>query len=217
MSKRPFEFAYGIKLIALWMLIPFLCLIVPRIYTEFSAHMTTQEVTLGEEIYSPYPDDYKGFKAEINGVEDGVHAPVTSKKGDKITVVLRNGRYYLTPDDEKMLDSYVSFGGRFARVTNNSAGYHVLGLAVALLICFLITVKKSKDIRGVYPKLAKSTNIIGIICSVLMSAAMIFYHVDGSLTSTGFVLIGLLIGIIYTAVFMLAWLIECLIMAFAKK
>ena len=92
-----------------------------------------------------------------------------------------------------------------------------LSVVLQLLICFLITVKKSKDIRGVYPKLAKSTNIIGIICSVLMSAAMIFYHVDGSLTSTGFVLIGLLIGIIYTAVFMLAWLIECLIMAFAKK
>ena len=217
MSRRPVEFAYGIKLIVLWMLIPWLCLIIPRIYTEFSAHMTTLEVTLGEETYSQYPDEYKAFKAEINSKEVGVHAPVTSKKGDKITVIMRNGKYYLTPMDEKTLNSHMTFGGRFVRITNNSGGYHVFGLAAALLICFLLTVKKSKDIRGVYPKLAKSTNIFGIICCVLMSAAMLFYNIDGSLTSTGFVLIGLFIGIIYAAVFALAWLIECLILSFAKK
>lgn len=217
MSKRPFEFAYGIKLIALWMLIPFLCLIVPRIYTEFSAHMTTQEVTLGEEIYSPYPDDYKGFKAEINGVEDGVHAPVTSKKGDKITVVLRDGNYYLTPKNEQILKSYTTFGGRFVRVTNNSAGYHVLGLAAVLLITFLITLKKNKEIREVYPKLAKTTKIIGAICCGFMSAVTLYYSIDGSLTSVGWLLIGLFVGIIYTLIFALAWITECAIMTFAKK
>ena len=217
MARRPVEFAYGIKLIALWMLIPFLCLMIPKFYAEFSTKMTAQEVTLGEERYSMYPDEYKGFRAEINGNEVGVYAPVTSKKGDKITVVLRDGNYYLTPKNEQILKSYTTFGGRFVRVANNSGGFHVLGLAAMLLITFLITLKKNKEIREVYPKLAKTTKIIGAICCGFMSAATLYYSIDGSLTSVGWLLIGLFVGIIYTLIFLLAWITECAIMTFAKK
>ena len=50
-----------------------------------------------------------------------------------------------------------------------------------------------------------------------MSAVTLYYPIDGSLTSVGWLLIGLFVGIIYTLIFALSWITECAIMKFAKK
>ena len=57
MIKKPIFLAYGIKLIATWMLIPFVLMFVPILVKEFSATFSTQDVVLQEETYSGYPDE----------------------------------------------------------------------------------------------------------------------------------------------------------------
>ena len=216
MFKRPVEFLYGIRIIALWMLIPFVLAFIPELINEYNFQMTTQEVTLGDEIFSYYPDEYKCFESDVNGHDRGVHAPVTSKTGDKITVILRNGEYYMTPRDEQTLNSYTTFWGRFRRVTNNKFGAHVVGFAAALLVSFLITFRRKKEIREIYPKLSKITNIGGIISCVIMAGTMVYYVIDGTLTAVGIICIGMLLGMIYTGISILGWVTECTIMAKAK-
>ena len=46
MIKKPIFLAYGIKLIATWMLIPFVLMFVPILVNEFSATFSTQDVVL---------------------------------------------------------------------------------------------------------------------------------------------------------------------------
>jgi len=46
MKGKPVHFAYGIKLVALWMLIPFVLMFIPRLANEFKFQMTTAEVML---------------------------------------------------------------------------------------------------------------------------------------------------------------------------
>lgn len=67
MIRKPVFWAYGIKLIATWMLIPFILMFVPILVSEFSATFSAQEVVLQEETYSGYPDKFSSFKTTING------------------------------------------------------------------------------------------------------------------------------------------------------
>ena len=209
MFNKASQFAYGIKLIATWMLIPFVLMFIPILCKEFRYQMTACEVTLMKETYSAYPDEYSSFETEINGRERVVQAPVTSKEGDKITVILRNGEYYLTPQDSGTMDSYMTFGGRFIRVTNNNLGYHVIGLSIALVLSFLFTFKNRRAIRKTYPLLSKVTDIAGITVSVIMSAVLVYAAIDGTLTSLSFAYLSLMLGIAYTAIFVLAWIVDC--------
>ena len=57
MISKPVSFAYGIKLVALWMLIPFVLMFIPRLATEFSAKVTIHEATLVADSFSNYPDE----------------------------------------------------------------------------------------------------------------------------------------------------------------
>jgi len=106
--------------------------------------------------------------------------------------------------------------GRFLRICNNNFGYHVIGLAVALLISFLLTLNKGKEIRSGYPKLSKITDIAGIVVSVVMSVALLYGVIANTLTGLGIAYLTLMLGIVYTVVFVLAWGIECAIYTFAK-
>ena len=209
MFNKASQFAYGIKLIATWMLIPFVLMFIPILCKEFRYQMTACEVTLMKETYSAYPDERLNFETEINGRERVVQAPVTSKEGDKITVILRNGEYYLTPQDSGTMDSYMTFGGRFIRVTNNNFGLHVIGISIALVLTFLITLKNRKTIRKAYPLLSKVTDIAGITVSVIMSAVLIYAVIDNTLTSLLISYLSLMLGIAYTAIFVLAWIVDC--------
>lgn len=217
MTNKIAQFVYGFKLIATWMLIPFVLFFSLMLYNEFKIKVTTTEVTLMKQLYSAYPDEYLAFEADINGKTRGVHAPVTSKSGDKITVVLRDGSYYLTPKTPDDLKAYTTFSGRFLKVCNNNLGYHAVALAVVLLITFLLTIGKTKDIRKIYPKLSKSADIAGIICSVIMSLALLYAVLDNSLTSMGIAYLALYLGIVYTAVFSISWLIEFTVFSRAKN
>ena len=192
MVRKPVLFAYGIKLILTWMLIPLVIMFIPLLGREFSYKMTTQEVTLLKETYSMYPDEYKCFEADINGRTMTIQAPVTSEPGDTVTVILRNGEYYLTPDDSETLKAHTTFMGRFLKVTNINIGYHVVGFAAALLITFLITVKKVTD-------------IIGIILSVIMSAALLFAAIENTLNGVAIAYLSFFAGMIYMAVFVIIW------------
>ena len=211
------QFTYGLKLVATWMLIPFVVMFIPQFFTEFSARMTTQEVVLLDPSFSYYPEEYSSFKTDINGKERVVHAPVTSRSGDTITVVMRNGDYYLTPMDDNTMKAYTTIGGRFIRVCDNIFGYHVIGIASVLLVSFVLTVNKRKAIREICPRLAKVTDITGIVLSVIMSALLLFAVIEQSLTGIGIAYLGLFAGIGYTGIFVIAWLIESLILTFAKK
>ncbi|MBO4579152.1 MAG: hypothetical protein J5715_03250 [Clostridiales bacterium] len=209
MVGKLLKFAYGIKLIATWMIIPFILSLVPGLWNEFTTQYSTQEVTLVKESYSGYPDVYLAFDAEAGGKNYvGVHTPVTSKVGDTVTVVLRNGKYYLTPEDEATMNAYMTVPGRFLRITNNFLGYHVAGFAAALLISFILTFKKRKEIRSLRPILSKVTDIAGIVFSAGMSFALIYGVTAETLTALGIALIGMGAGIVYTAVFTFAWLVE---------
>ena len=209
MGRKLVQLSYGFKLIATWMLIPFVLMFVPVLANEFSNTMTTCEVTLQNETNSSYPDEYLNFEADINGRTRVVQAPVTSKTGDKITVILINGSYYFTPKDADDIKAYTTFGGRFIRVTDNNFGKHVIGIAAVLLATFLITIKKRKEIRSAFPKLSKATDITGIICSVIMSVTMLCAIIDGTLGAIGIFYLALMLGIAYTAIFGIAWIIEC--------
>ena len=216
MKGKPVHFAYGIKLVALWMLIPFVLMFIPRLANEFKFQMTTAEVMLKKETFSYYPDEYSCYETEINGNTINVHAPVTSRVGQKITVILRDGNYYKTVWDEQDIRDYMTTSGRFLRICNNNFGYHVIVLAVALLISFLLTLNKGKEIRSGYPKLSKITNIAGIIVSVIMSVALLYGVIANTLTGLCIAYLTLMLGIVYTVVFVLAWGIECSIYTFAK-
>ena len=133
MVRKTALFAYGIKVIAIWMLIPFVLMFIPRLAGEFGAKVTVQEVTLVKETFSMYPDEHKRYEADVNGRKTNVIAPLTSKEGDTITVILRDGEYYKTANDAEDINANVSFAGRFMKVANNNFGYHVLGLAAAVL------------------------------------------------------------------------------------
>jgi hypothetical protein len=207
MIKKTIFLAYGIKLIATWMLIPFVLMFVPILVNEFSATFSTQDVVLQEETYSGYPDEYLCFKTNINGKERAVHAPVTAKTGDTITIILRNGEYYMTPKDSKDLYETTTFTGRFLKRCNNNFGYHVIAITVVLLITFLLTLGKKKLIHKEAQKLSKVTDITGIICSISMSAALIYGVVDNTLMGLGVAYMFLVLGMIYTAVFVVAWII----------
>ena len=209
MISKPVSFAYGIKQVALWMLIPFVLMFIPRLATEFSAKVTIHEATLVADSFSNYPDEILWFDADINGQRYNVSAPTTAKVGDKITVVLRDGNYYRTASDDQILHEATTFSGRFLKVTNNNFGYHVIGLAAALLLGFIITIGKREAIRKQFPLLSKVTNITGIVVAVIMSAALLFAVIDNSLSGIGIAYIGLMIGILYTVVFVLAWIIDC--------
>ncbi len=205
MIRKPLKFIYGIKLIATWMLIPFVLMFVPDLIKEFSARMTTREVTLLEETYSSYPDEILYFKADIDGKERVVSAPVSAEEGDQITVILRNGSYYLTPLNAETMNKYMTFSGRFMRICNNNFGYHVIGIAAVLLLSFLITFKKRKEIRAVLPTLSKVTDIAGMITATIMTAAMLYGVLDNSLMGLGVAYICLFLGIFYTALFTVIW------------
>jgi hypothetical protein len=209
MISKPVSFAYGIKLVALWMLIPFVLMFIPRLATEFSAKVTIHEATLVADSFSNYPDEILWFDADINGQRYNVSAPTTAKVGDKVTVVLRDGNYYRTASDDQILHEATTFSGRFLKVTNNNFGYHVIGLAAALLLGFVITIGKGKAIRMQFPVLSKVTNVTGIVVAVIMSAALLFAVIDNSLAGIGVAYISLMIGILYTVVFVLAWIIDC--------
>ena len=205
MVRKPVLFAYGVKLILTWMLIPLVVMFIPLLGREFSFKMTTQEVTLLKETYSMYPDEYKCFEADLNGRTMTIQAPVTSEVGDTITVIFRNGEYYITPKDAETLKKHTTFTGRFLKVTNINLGYHVAGFAAALLIAFLITVKNRKKIRSVYPKLSKATDIAGIIVSVIMSAALLFAAIENTLNGVAIAYLSFFAGMIYMAVFVIIW------------
>lgn len=211
MVRKTAQIAYGFKQIATWMLIPFVLMLGVMLVMEFSHRFTTTEVILGEETYSGYPDEYHAFKADINGKEEYVHAPVTSLTGDTITVILRDGKYYKTPEDADDLKECTSFGGRFMKVCGNNFGIHAAALAAVLLVTFLATIKKTKEVRELYPKLSKITDIAGIICSAIMSVVLIYAIIDNSLTSIGFAYLSLFLGIIYTAISVIAWVCELII------
>lgn len=216
MANKPAQLAYGFKLIATWMLIPFVLMLSVLLIQEFTHRFSTTEVTLGEETYSGYPDEYHAFKTDINGKERVVQAPVTSKTGDTITVILRDGSYYKTPKDAEDLKATTTFGGRFMKVCGNNFGIHAAAIAAVLLISFFLTLTKTKDVRKVYPKLSKITDIAGMICSAIMSFLLVYAIIDGSLTSLGLAYLGLFLGIIYTAIFAIAWFAECIIQMCCK-
>ena len=216
MIRKPVQLAYGFKLVATWMLIPFIALFIPEFIRELRPEYTLQEVTLMEETYSFYPDKYLCFKAEVNGRERNVHAPITSKEGDTITVILRNGEYYKTPENEQDIKDTITFVGIFKKVCNNNFGYHAGAIAAVLFITFLLTFKKTKEIRKIYPKLSKITDIAGIVCSAMMSFLLVYAVIDGGLTGIGLAYLGLSAGIGYTAILLLAWLVEWCIISFAK-
>jgi hypothetical protein len=178
---------------------------VPDLIKEFSARMTTREVTLLEETYSSYPDEILYFKADIDGKERVVSAPVTAEEGDQVTVILRNGSYYLTPLDSETMDKYMTFTGRFMRICNNNFGYHVIGIAAVLLLSFLITFKNRKEIRAGLPTLSKVTDIAGMLTATVMTAALLYGVLDNSLTGLGVAYICLFLGIFYTALFTVIW------------
>ena len=181
---------------------------VPILVSEFSATFSAQEVVLQEETYSGYPDEFSSFKTTINGRELCVHAPVTAKTGDTITVILKDGIYYKTPKDSKDLDETITFTGRFLKCCNNFFGYLVIAIAATLLITFLVTLKKRKVIREEAPCLSRVTDITGIICSIIMSAALLYGVIDDTLTGLSVGILSLFFGIIYTVVFMIAWIVD---------
>ena len=207
MLKKPMIFAYGIKLIAMWMLIPFIVMFIPMLAEEFSVKVTTQQVVLGEQTHSPYSDEILFFKADVNGTERDVGAPVTCKTGDTVTIVLRDGSYYITPDDAQELADCTTFGGRFLKICNNNFGYHTVVIAAVLLITFLVTFRKRKDLRAELPTLSKVTDITGLSCSVIMSAAVLYALADNGLGAIGIAYLGLLLGIAYTVIFIISWII----------
>ena len=211
MVKKAVCFAYGIRLIAIWMLIPFVLMFVPTLYKEFSAKMTVAEAELKDEISRPYPVMYMRFSADIDGEEYFVEAPPESVTGDRITVILKNGEYYKTPVDSADLEANTTFGGRFLKVCKNNFGYHVVGLASALLITFLITFKSRKAIRTACPVISKVTDITGIVFSVVMSASLIFGVIDNTLDGLVIAYLALYAGILYTAVFGITWFVRSII------
>ena len=217
MVRKTALFAYGIKIIAMWMLIPFVLMFIPGFISEFGAEVSVQEVTLMTETYSIYPEEHKRFEASINGRKANVIAPLTSKEGDTITVILRDGEYYKTANDAEDINANVSFAGRFMKIANNNFGYHVIGLAAAFLLTFLLTIKRGKAIRKTAPKLSKITAAIGFAVSVLMSAALLYGVIDNSLTSLGIAYLGLSLGILYTAVFVIVWAVRSAIATPGKK
>ena len=73
-------------------------------------------------------------------------------------------------------------------------------------------IKKAKEVRKIYPKLSKITDTAGIVCSVIMSSLLIYAVIDNTLTSLGFAYLGLFLGMIYTAIFAIAWIVEFIIM-----
>lgn len=205
MIRKPFMFLYGIRLIALWMLLPFVFMFIPMLVSEFSAKMSTEEVRLLKQTYSFYPEDVSCFEVDVNGTHRSIYVPVTCKEGEVITVILKDGEYYKTPEDAKDIHVCTSFTGRFMKVCNNNFGYHTVGAAAVLLISFLITADKSKTIRSDHPKFSKVTDIVGAICSGVMSIALVYAVSEGTLYGIGIAYIGLFVGIIYTAVFVAAW------------
>ncbi len=216
MVRKSAQFAYGFKLIATWMLIPFVLMLGVLLAQEFSHKMTTTEVTLGEETYSGYPDEVLCYKTIINGNEREIYVPTNYRTGDRVTIVLRDGNFYKTPNDAKDLKACTTFGGRFMKVCNNNFGIHAAAIAAVLLVTFLLTVTKTKEIRKIYPKLSKITDISGIICSVIMSTVLVYAVIDNSLTSLGFAYLSLFLGIIYTTILSIAWICEFIIMARGK-
>ena len=211
MNGKRAGLAYGIRLISAWMLIPFVLMFILMFAKEFFHKVSTAEVELKEEAYSHYPDEISCFKADVNENELVVYAPVTAKTGDKITVIFKDGLYFksaIEPDD---IRDYVTVSGRFMRICNNIMGYHLLGLAFVLLVSFMFTLKRSKAIRGIYPKLSKITNIAGAVFSLVMSAAMVYDVFDSSLESMVYSIFSMIGGIIYSAVFVLAWITEFIV------
>ncbi len=201
------DILYGIKLISTWMLIPFLLMFIPLIYQEFSVKFTVADVILEEDYYSSYPDEILCFKTHIDDKERVVFAPVTSKVGDNIKVILKDGDYYKSILDENDYKDYLTFSGRFLRICNNFYGYTVIGMSLILLISFLVTRKKRKEIRSSYPNLTKATDIAGIVCSLILSFLLLYGVIDNTLTSIGLVMIGLVIGIVYIVVFIFGWIL----------
>ncbi len=215
MIRGPVKFAYGLKLVATWMLIPFLLMLVTALAAEFKDRMTYQEVVLKTETRS-YPEGFLCFKTDINGREDSVIVPDTYKEGDTVTVILRNGEYFKTAVSEQEIKDHTTIIGRTIRVCNNRFGYLVTGIACVLLISFLITFKKRKDVRKEFPKISKVTDIAGVVCSVAMSATLVYAVLDYSLDGLAVAVISFFLGIVYASVFVLAWLIESLIHTYAK-
>lgn len=217
MFKKPIQAAYGLKLISFWILIPFVLMLIVTLGNEFRNRMTVQDVILKEETLSRYPDDYSSFKTELNGKEFNVNTSKEYKEGDTVTIILKNGEYYMTPDTLKIQKSYSTFFGRVLRVSNNLMGYIIIGASSVCLITFLLTFKKTKDLRKEYPKLSKVTNISGIISAAIMSGLFIFAVIEGSLNGLCAGIFGVILGIIYTAVFLLVWMGTWAIYAFALK
>ncbi len=212
MIKGTIHFAYGIKIIAFWMLIPFIILFIPLLSKEFSFKADVVDVTLKEEHYSMYPDETSCFWVDLNGSETVIFTPVTARPGDTVSVITRDGKYFKTIKEEKDYRDYVSVPGRFLKICNNNFGYHVIGLAAALLLSSLVTLKKGKEIRKLYPKLSKITFIAGAVISGIMSVSNLYGGINNLLLySIAIVYLGLLLGIIYTAIFVLAWITECVI------
>jgi len=211
MIRKSEIFAYGIKLIATWMLIPFIVMFIPMLAKEFSVDVTTQEVQLKDETYSGYPDEILCFNADIDGREISIFAPVTSKTGDTVTVILRDGSYYMTSKGPEDIETYTTFAGRFKKICKNNFGYHAVAIGGVLLATFLMTFSKRKDIREECSKISKVTDITGLVCSLVMSAGLLYGVMANTFTSLGIAYLGLMLGIGYTAIFGVAWIIRSLV------
>lgn len=209
MPGRPIQFAYGIKLMATWMMIPFIVMTAQLLFTEFSHKIEAREVTLLEESFNSTPEYCSRFFIDIDGKQDVASTNVGYKTGDKITVIIMDGDYYKTVYNDDEIKKETTIIGRSIKACDNDFSYFAIGVASALLISFVLTFKSRKAIREEYPKISKVTDIAGIVCCILMSAAFFYAVADNSLDGLATAILGLFLGGAYVLLFTLGWLIDC--------
>ena len=207
MLKKLTHIIYGIRLIVTWTLIVLTVLEGYYLIREFGIHTETSNVVLGEAEYRQYSNEYTMFKVTVDGKDMTAKVPAAYTTGDEVEVIVRDDIYPLILKDAESEYDYISLEGRTKRALDNDASRLIGDAAALFILTFALTLKKGRDIKGLYPKLTKATYIFG---AVMVIPATITFIRSCNFFAWDHLIIGLLLTIGFPLLFTLIWIIAVL-------
>lgn len=185
-----FQIFNSFRIIAFWLLIPFLFIGCSAAIRESKVEITLKDAVLRDKV-NQYASAQE-FECVVDGRSVIVVDPYEHEIGDKVQLIYRNGEYYSIrseefPDNGVTLKERVMF-----KYTDTTKGNDVF-ILIAYILFTILTFKTRKEFRQRYFIPAIVTHVFGIITAIFFVLTCFWLDV--------------LTLIIYAVIFALFWII----------
>lgn len=181
-KKIVFQILNGFRIVSFWIFMALLVVSVMEAVRESKVKITVKDGVLGEVIHEgPW---FTEFQCTCDGESIQVTDTEGRKKGDKVQLIFRNGRFYSLRSTE-FPENGVEFWNRVNYRFTMATGGNLFFTFIAYVFFFLITIKARKGFRKEYPILFIVTHVCGLLsvflfyiwCYWLEFINLIFYAV----------------------------------------